>query len=174
MTISSIFIGIIFLSTYYLFIRYLLKHKNILARPLNEQTKLKKSLYWGLIFAIVIFFGSQILIASKTTGWIPWLVISCYFLLWGFGGYLVWRAYRMGIKNELALVKKSNGHQFNNPSKFVRSIATVDLITGLLILCLAILIPILKIKLELWAPVIVVISSCKQIITSKFEKSDSI
>ena len=150
-----------------------MSHKNVLAKPKVEQLKIKKQLYWAMILAFILYLGSQLLIASKITGWIPWLIIVCYLALWGMGGYLIWLAYRLGVKNELVLVKKSNGQPFNSPSKFSRSIAIVNLVTGLSIWLLAIAIPIVKIKLALWAPVIIIVSSCKQLIFSRFEKNDA-
>jgi cytochrome c biogenesis protein CcdA len=173
MTISSMIIGIVFLGLYWILIKFVINHKNVLAKPEAEQVKLKKQLYLGMAFAFIVYLGAQLLINSKTTGWIPWVIIATYLALWGFGGYLIWLAYRLGIKKEIALVKKSNGQLFSNPSKFIRSIAIINLVTGLSILLLAVAIPIFKIKLDLWAPVIVIISACKQLIFSRFEKKDA-
>ncbi|OQW69576.1 MAG: hypothetical protein BVN34_04495 [Proteobacteria bacterium ST_bin12] len=173
MELSQIVIGVVGISLYWLLIKFMTNHKNVLAKPEDEQRKLKKQLYWGFAFIFVFYLGSQLLINSKTTGWVPWLVVGCYFLLWGIGGYLIWQAYRLGIKKEIALVKKSNGQLFTNPHKFIRTIAIINLLTGLSIWVLAIAIPIFKIKLATWAPFIVVISSLKQIVFSRFEKNDA-
>lgn len=172
MTKSNLIIGIVFLGLYWLLIKFVISHKNVLAKPEIEQIKLKKQLYLGMAFAFILYLGAQLLINSKTTGWIPWLIIACYLVLWGFGCYFIWLAYRLAIKKELTLVKKSNGQPFNHPSTFIRPIAIANLVTGLTILLLAVAIPILKIKLDLWAPIIVIVSSCKQLIFSRFEKED--
>ena len=126
-----------------------------------------------MAIAFIVYLGSQLLISSKTTGWLPWLIIASYLVLWGVGGYLIWLAYRLGIKNEMTLIKKTNGQPFNNPSKFIRAIAIVNLVSGLLIWILAVAILIFKIQLTLWAPAIVIASTCKQLIFSKFEKNDA-
>jgi hypothetical protein len=173
MTTSSVIIGIVFLGLYWLLIKFVMNQENVLAKPEVEQIKLKKQLRLGMIIGFVVYLGTQLLMVSKTTGWIPWLIVATYLALWGFGGYLIWLAYRLGVKKEIVLVKKSNGQLFSNPSKFIRSIAIINLVTGLSIWFLAIAIPILKIKLALWAPVIVIVSACKQLIFSRFEKKDA-
>lgn len=161
------------ISLYWFLIKFITNHKNVLAKSKDEQKKLKKQLYLGFTFIFVVYFGSQLLINSKTTGWVPWLVIGCYVLLWGMGSYLIWQAYRLGIKKEVALVKKSNGQLFTNPHKFLRPIAITNLLTGLSIWLLAIAIPIFKIKLATWMPFILIISSLKLLVFSRFEKNDA-
>lgn len=153
--------------------QFIVNQKSFIAKPEAEQRKFKKQFRWGMVIAFVFYFGFQLLINSKTKGWLPWLVISCYLFLWGMGGYLIRHSYRLGIKKEITLLKKSNGQLFNNPHKFIRSIAIVNLLTGLAICLLAIAIPIFKIKLASWAPLILVISSFKQIVFSRFEKTDA-
>ena len=86
---------------------------------------------------------------------------------------MIWLAYRLGIGKELALVKKANGQQFNNPNIYIDAVAIVNLATGLLILLFAIAIPIFKIKLALWTPVIVVVSYCRKLVMGRFEKKDA-
>ena len=169
MIISSL----IFLALYWLLIRYITNHKSFFTKPEVEQLKVKKQLYWGLAIPVVVFLGMQLLISSKSTGWIIWLIFGIYLALCGVGIYLIWLAYRLGIRKELALVKKANGQPFNNPHTYIDAVAIVNLVTGLLILFLAIAIPIFKIKLALWAPIIFVASSCKQLIMGRFEKKDA-
>lgn len=154
-------------------IRFVINHPNVQAKPAKEQLHLKRQLYWGMVIALIAVLGFHLLTNSGTTGWIPWLILGGYFLLWGIGGHLIWKAYRIGIKKEISLVKKSNGELFTNPHQFIRPIATINLITGLSIWLLAIAIPIFKIKLAAWAPFIVVISSLKQLVSGKFEKNDT-
>jgi hypothetical protein len=169
----TLIIAILFFGIYWFFIWYITNHKNVLAKPEEEQRKLKRQLYWGMVIALIAYLGSQLLIKSKTTGWVPWLVVGCYLFLWGIGGYLIWQSYRIGIKKETALVKKSNGQLFTNPHKFIRPIATINLLTGLSIWLLAIAIPVFKIKFATWDPFILVISSLKQIMFGRFEKKDA-
>lgn len=161
------------MALYWLLIRYITNHKSFFTKPEVEQLKVKKQLYWGLAIAVVVFLGMQLLISSKSTGWINWLILGTYLVLWGMGGYLIWLAYRLGVRKELALVKKANGQPFNNPNTYINAVAIVNLATGLLILFLAVAIPIFKIKLALWAPVIFVVSSCKQLIMGRFERKDA-
>jgi hypothetical protein len=169
----TLVVPVVFFCLYWLFIRFITNHKNALAKPEEEQRKFKKQLYLGMVIAVIAYIGSQLMLYSKTTAWIPWLGITCYLFIWGIGGYLIRQAYRLGIKNEIALVKKSNGQQFSNPHKFIRSIARVNLLTGLLVWLFAIAIPIFKIKMTTWAPYIVIITGIKQIALSRFEKNDA-
>jgi len=173
MDISQLIIGGVGFVFYWLVIRFITHHKNVLARPETEQQKLKKQLYWSMAFVLLIYFGVQLLINSKTTGWVPWLIIGSYFIVWAMGGYFVWQAYRIGIKNDIAKVKKLNGQVFNNPEKFARSVAITNLFIGFSIWLLAIAILIFKIKLAVWAPFLIVISGLRQVAFGRLEKEDA-
>jgi hypothetical protein len=166
-------IGAVGFGLYWLLIRFITNHKNVLAKPEAEQHKLKKQLYWSMALVLLVYFGAQLLINSKTTGWVPWLIFGSYIFVWAMGGYFVWRAYRIGIKNDLAKVTKLNGQLFNNPQKFVRSVTVTNLLTGFSIWLLAIAILVFKIKLAVWAPFLVVISGLRQVAFSRLEKNDT-
>ncbi|MBS0330868.1 MAG: hypothetical protein JSR30_13520 [Proteobacteria bacterium] len=64
--------------------------------------------------------------------------------------YLVWKAYRLGIKKDLRYAKKLNGVPYRHPHGLIRKIAITDLAIGLAFILFAIAIPLLKIKFETW------------------------
>lgn len=75
-----------------------------------------------------------------------WLAIALYLLIWMLGGYLIWKAYRLGIKNDLKYAKKPNGKPYKNPQKVIRKIALADLATGLTLILFAIAVPLFGLK----------------------------
>lgn len=80
-----------------------------------------------------------------------WLVATFYLLIWATGGYLIWKAYHLGIKNNLKYAKKPNGQPYKNPKMVVRKIALADLSAGLSIILFAMAIPLLGLKFQTWA-----------------------
>lgn len=164
--------GVVFLTIYWLFIRFLVNHKNTLAKPEAEQKKLKKHLYWGLAIVTLVYFGSQLLINSKASGWIIWMVVSIYIVLWVAGAYLIWQAYRIGIKKDLAKIKELNEQAFNDPQKFLLPTALTELLAGLAIWLFAIAILIFRIKFSAWPPFIVAIGGLRKLAYARFNKKD--
>lgn len=76
MELYQLVIGVVGLWLYWILIKFITHHKNVLARSEAEQKKIKKQLYLSMGFVFVFYFGLQLLINSKTTGWIPWLIVS--------------------------------------------------------------------------------------------------
>ena len=79
-----------------------------------------------------------------------WVVIIFYLLVWTAGVYLIWKAYRLGIRKDLRHAKKLNGVTYKHPHRFIRKLAIIDLAIGLAVIVFAIAIPLLKIKFQTW------------------------
>ncbi len=172
MRTDQVIIGVVGIGLYWLLIRFILHHKNTLAKSELEQQKLKKKLYWSIAYIFIFYFGTQLLINSKTTGWTPWAIILAYIVLWALGGYFVLQSYLIGINKDTTRVKKLNGQIFNNPQRFARSVAILNLIFGISIWLLAIAIPVFKIKLASWAPFIFLLAWLRFLVMGRLEKDD--
>ncbi len=172
MEISQITIGIVGGCLYWLFIRFVINHKSALAKSEADRKKLTQRLYFGLFFIITAYFGGQILINSKTTWWISWLILGSYLLLWGVGLYFLRKAYVLGIKKDVASVRKRNGQAIKSPEKFTRAVAVINFLTGLSILAFAVSILILKIKFADWAPIVGVIAALRFSYVNWVERND--
>lgn len=166
-------IAIVVLGGFWLFLQFLTKQKEFIERPIHEQEKLKKSAYWIMIAVFSFSIGCQLLINSKTTAWIPWLAIGGYVLVWAVGCYLIWDAYRLGVKKELNSLKKSNGLPYNQPEKFIQSVALTQLAIGISVWGFAIAIPIFKLQIESWTAFFVFIGILRSFVLDFFEKKDS-
>lgn len=158
---------------YWLMIRWIIHHKIILAKPPAEQKRLKNQLYLSLAIIVVAYSVTQWLITSKTTGWLPWLFIALYLLLWAVSAYLMRKAYCIGIKKDLSQVKKLNGQPFLSPQQFTSALGFTDFFTGLAIMLFAIAVPLFGIQMTAWAPCIFVIATLRQLVYSRFEKKDA-
>lgn len=121
---------------------------------------------------LAFYFGSQLLINSNITGWLSWLALGGYLALWAAGAYLLRSAYRVGVKNDIRSLRKFNGRAINNPEKFARATAIINLFAGQSILLLAIAIPLFKIKIAHWPPFMAIIASLRLMAFSRVEKSD--
>jgi len=62
MELYQLVIGAVGLSLYWLLIKFITRHKNVLAKSEAEQKKMKKQLYLSMGFVFVFYFGSQFLI----------------------------------------------------------------------------------------------------------------
>ncbi len=174
MHVISILVVVVFFGSYWAFIRWALRHKNVLAKPEQEQRKLKKQLYLGLIIAIVVFLTTQFTIQTKSVSWINWLVLAAYLGLWIIGGYMLWQAYRVGIKKDAKLIKKQNGQRFNHPEKFKYYFAFIQFFAGISLCLLGVAIPVFKLKMASWAPLLAVIGAIKHLMTWWVERQDAI
>lgn len=168
----QLILGVVGFGLFWLLFRYLIDHKNSLIKSEAEKIKLKKQSNWSVALGLFAYFGAVFLMNSKTTGWQPWFLAGGYIMVWATGGYLVWRAYRILIKNDITKVKKQNGLVINNPQKFSRSFAVSDLFFGLSIWIFAIAILAFKIKLAMWASFFVLISGLRYFAITMLEKAD--
>ena len=165
--------GVIVFGSMWLLLRYFSKHPDFLSKPKEEQLKTKKQLYLGLYGAIALSAVSYLLLISKSTGWMPWLILAAYLLLWIGGGYLLWSAYLVGIRKDTGKMNKSNGVPFKNPQRFMNAVAMTNLLCGLALWMVAIAIPVFKIGLANWAPMVVGIGVARQFLSLKYEKADN-
>ena len=101
-----------------------------------------------------------------------WLILCCYLSLWIIGAYFLWKAYRLGIRNDLRYVKGPNGQPLKHRSRFAKSFAITELLTGLSIIALAIAIPWFSIEMRAWAPFISVIGMSRLSRLLSFAKRD--
>jgi hypothetical protein len=86
-----------------------------------------------------------------------WITLCFYLMLWVIGGYFLWKAYRLGIRNDLRHAKGPSGQLLKHRRKFAKSIAVTELLTGLSVIALAVSIPLLTIEMRAWPPFILVI-----------------
>ena len=172
MEVSQLILGFMVFGLLWLLFRFLIDHKSSSIKSDVEKIKLKKQLKWSMILGLVAYIGAVFLMNSKTTGWVPWLVAGAYIFVWAVGGYFVWRAYRIFIKNDITKVNKQNGRVINNIQKFSRNFAVSDLLIGLSIWIFAIAILIFKIKLAMWGSFFVIVSGLRYFAITMLEKAD--
>jgi len=172
MNAFQLILGVVAFGLFWLLFRYLIDHKNSVIKTEAEKIKLRKQSNWSIALGLFAYFGVVFLMNSKTTGWQPWFIAGGYILVWATGGYLVWRAYRILIKNDITKVKKHNGLVINHPQKFSRSFAVSDLLFGLSIWIFAIAILAFKIDLAIWGAFFVIISGLRIVVVEMLEKAD--
>lgn len=88
-----------------------------------------------------------------------WILLCFYILMWALGIHFLWKAYRLGIKNDLQYAKGPNGKSIKNRQKLAKKIAVTEMFAGFSIITLAVAIPLLTIKIQLWAPFVFVIGA---------------
>ena len=169
---SLIFVIVVVFGLFWLFERFLIDHKSSLIKSDVEKIKLKKLSNWAYVVGLFVTLGVVLLMNSKSTGFVPWLIAGSYILVWAVGGYFVWRAYRILIKNDITKANKQNGGVIHSPQKFSRSFAVSDLFTGLSIWIFAIAILVFKFKLEIWGAFFVLIVVLRHFASRRFEKAD--
>ena len=172
MTKTFLISAVVVFGSIWLLFTYFLRRPDFLSKPEEVQLKAKKQLYRGFYAGIALSTAYFLLIITKTAGWIPWLAFAAYFLFWIGGGYMLWSAYQVGIRKDTSKMKKSNGELFTNPQRFMSSIAITNLLCGLALWLIALAIPVFKIGLAHWAPLIVVIGGARQLLTLVYEKAD--
>ena len=169
---SSLILVVVSFGLLWLLLRFFIDHKKSLIKSDVEKIKLRKHSNWSMALGLFATFGAVLLMHSKATGWVPWLIAGGYILVWAGGGYFVWRAYRILIKNDITKANKHNGRVIHNPQKFARSFAVSDLFTGLFIWIFAITILVFKIKLEMWGSFIIPILGLRYFAITMLEKAD--
>jgi hypothetical protein len=156
----------------WLLVRYLMRRPEFLSRPEEERRKVRKQLTWGIYGAIALSALFIYAIESKSTRWMPWAMLGLYFLLWVFGTYLILSAYRIGILRDARRMKKLNGRPYNNPQQFMNAVALSDLVFGLAVLAIAVSIPLFRIGLSQWIPILTIIGGARQLLGAKHAKAD--
>ena len=100
------------------------------------------------------------------------IVICLYLLIWAFGAYFLWKAYRVGIKNDLRYVKGPYGHLLKHQQKHAKSFAVTELVTGLAIISFAVAIPLLTIEMRAWGSFFLVIGMTRLLKLRNLLKQD--
>lgn len=99
--------------------------------------------------------------------------VACYLALWLIAGYFLWRAYRVGIKNDLRLIKNWGGKHLPHRRRIARSYAMTELLTGVALVTLSIAIPLLALPMKIWPSIILIIGSSRQLQLMKYSRGDT-
>jgi hypothetical protein len=101
-----------------------------------------------------------------------WIAFACYIAMWGVAGYFLVRAYRVGVKNTLHLVKSWNGEPLKNRKKIARSYAITELLTGISLAVFLAAIPVFAIPMRIWPAFILVIGTTRQLQILRFSRQN--
>jgi hypothetical protein len=101
-----------------------------------------------------------------------WIAFFCYIAIWGVAGFFIWRAYRVGVKKDLRLIKGLNGQALPNRQLIARHFAFTELLTGIAIIMFLIAIPIFAIPMRIWPAFILVIGTTRQLRILKFARQN--
>jgi hypothetical protein len=101
-----------------------------------------------------------------------WIGTFCYAAIWVVAAYFLWRAYRVGVKNDLRLIKGFNGQPLKNRKGLARPFAITELLTGTAIVLFLLAVPIFALPMRIWPAFILVIGTTRQLQLLKFSRQN--
>ena len=101
-----------------------------------------------------------------------WIDLVCYLGMWLIAGYFFWRAYRIGIKKDLRLVKDARGKCLPNRRGLAKPYAITELLTAISVAALLTAIPLLAIPMKIWPAFMLVIGTSRQLQLLKFSRNN--
>lgn len=157
---------------FHFLIRYFSRNPDFLKKPLKEQRTTKKKMLWsvygGLAFGCLLAFLMQ----NGFTSWARYLPAIVYLLIFVGGFYLCWHAYVLGVRRDFSKLEKSDGKFFTQPQKLLTKFALINLAAGISLLLVGIAISILKIELQRWGVLLVLVLACRKFLLTHFENTD--
>lgn len=101
-----------------------------------------------------------------------WIVLVFYLSIWVLGGYFIWRAYRLGIKKDFKYATGPWHGKLKNPAQHIKRMVAIELLTGISLLIVAVAIPLFKIELRAWGPILTVIGMTRLLQQLKIAKQN--
>jgi hypothetical protein len=99
-----------------------------------------------------------------------WLITSIYLGMWAVAAYFLWRAFRVGIKNDLRFIKGVDGQPLRHRKNLTRPFALTELLTGIAVIIFLLAIPIFALPMRIWPAFILVIATTRQLQLIKFSR----
>lgn len=132
--------------------------KEFKQQPEEDQERARKQFRWSLIALPFVLAGSYLLRLSPPEV-IRALPVLFYLIFWGIALWLLWRSYRLGIRQDERLVKSLSGKPLRNAKSLVRAFALANFMLAAGLIAILIAIPALRLPLNIWAPLITIVSS---------------
>ena len=101
-----------------------------------------------------------------------WIAFASYMAMWGVDGYFLVRAYRVGVKSALHLIKSLSGEPLKNRKKIARPYAITELLTGISLAIFLAAIPVFAIPMRIWPAFILVIGTTRQLQILRFSRQN--
>lgn len=101
-----------------------------------------------------------------------WITLLCYVAVWGVAAYSLWRAYRVGVKKDLRLIKGLNGLPLRNRQLIARPFAIMELLAGIALILFLVAVPMFTIPMRVWPGFIVIIGATRQLRILKFARQN--
>lgn len=140
-------------------------------QPVEDQEKARKQFRRTLLLLPFVLAGTYLLLlappaVSKA------LPLVLYVLLWAMVVWLLRRSYRLGIRRDTSLVKSTSGKPLRNAESLVGPFAVVNLVLAMGIAAILIAIPVLRIQLAVWAPLVTAVSSLHTLAIAYYERKN--
>ncbi|WP_424195757.1 hypothetical protein ACMYR3_06765 [Ampullimonas aquatilis] len=88
------------------------------------------------------------------------MVLIVLAIILGYSAYLIYRAYQIGIKHQLNLVRDWGGRQLPNPEKYRIVLACVYLVSGSVLIAVTFALIATKTSMKSWSALVFLIGQC--------------
>lgn len=92
-----------------------------------------------------------------------WLFVAIYAAMWIVALHFIWRSYRVGIKNDLRLIKGLDGQPLKGRHHLVRPFALTEFFTGIAVIAFLVAVPIFALPMRIWPAFILIIGMSRQL-----------
>lgn len=146
--------------------------KEFKQQPAEDQERARRQFRWSLIALPFVLAGTYLLLLAPP-GVIRALPVLLYLLLWGVALWLLWRSYRLGIRQDERLVKSPSGKPLRNAKSLVRTFALANFMLSASFIAILVAIPVLRLPLNVWTQLITVVSSCYTLFAWRLERKNA-
>ncbi|MGX5661868.1 hypothetical protein [Diaphorobacter nitroreducens] len=147
--------------------------KEFKQQPVEDQERARKQLRWSLILSPFFLAGTYFLLVAPPEV-VKVLPLVLYLLLWSFAFWILWRSYRLGVRRDTSLVKSMAGKPLRNAESLVVPFSLANLLFAAGIIAILVAIPMLRLQLNTWAPLLTVISSLYSLFVWHHERKNRV
>jgi hypothetical protein len=165
-------IAILVYAFVYAVVKLALSSKEFKSQPMEDQERARKIFRRAFIFLPFVLAGSYLLLLAPPSV-VRALPLALYLSLWLFAAWLLWRSFRLGIKRDIRFVKAVSGKPLKDPESLLASFAIANLLLSLGVVAILLAIPILRLPLDLWAPLLSVVSATYAGFTWRVERKNA-